>query len=383
MKKTNILIYGATGSIGDSVLSLVRSQKNHFNVVGMTCEKNIKKLSKLADEFNTKNIGIANYNKDMNYDKYFPDKKIFFNLDEFKDLIDDSVDIIVFAISGTSILKLGLDIAKSGKVVGIANKECIISLGDIIINLAKLNNTKIIPLDSEHNSIYQLLNNNNSSFESITITGTGGPFLFKNINDFKNIKVEEAVKHPVWKMGKKISVDSATMVNKGLEIIEAKYLFDIDIRKINVLIHPQAIVHGFVSYKDSSIISFMSFPDMRVPISNLLFPCSKINIDDLHLDLAQIETLNFYKVDKMKFPVIDYVNQIMDMGGLAPHGFNYTNDKLVNLFLNKKIKFLDIINFNISTLDKYFAINSNIEKPTIDDIFHFNKWIDGNIYLGE
>tara|TARA_Y100000741_G_scaffold361389_2_gene345268 strand:+ start:5609 stop:6760 length:1152 start_codon:yes stop_codon:yes gene_type:complete len=383
MKKNNILIYGATGSIGDSVLSLIRNHKDLFNIVGMTCDKNIKKLSKLANEFNTKNIGIAGYNKDLNYAKYFPDRKIFFNLDEFKDLIDDNVDIIIFAISGTSILQLSLEIAKSGKIVGMANKECIISLGDIILNSAKLNNTKIIPLDSEHNSIYQLLNNNNSLFDSITITGTGGPFLFKDIKDFKNIKVEEAIKHPVWKMGKKISIDSATMVNKGLEIIEAKHLFDIDIKKINVLIHPQAIVHGLVSYKDSSIISFMSFPDMRVPISNLLFPNIKINIDDLHLDLAQVETLNFYEVDKMKFPAINYVKDIMDKGGLAPNGFNYTNDKLVNFFLNRRIKFLDIINFNIATLDKFFATNSNIKKPTIDDILNFNKWIDENIYLGE
>jgi len=383
MKKKNILIYGATGSIGDSVLSLIRNHKDRFNIVGMTCNHNIAKLSALSDEFNTRNVGIATYNNECNYKKYFPDKNVFFKLKEFNELIDNNVDIIIFAISGASILELCLDIIKSGKIVGMANKECIISLGDIFIETARLHNTKIVPLDSEHNSIYQLLNKCNFLFESITITATGGPFLNKKFEDFKNIKPEEAVKHPIWKMGKKISVDSATMANKGLEVIEAKYLFNLDIDKINVLTHPQAIIHGFVAYKDSSIFSFMSYPDMRIPISNLLFPNKEIDLNDLYLDLAKIETLNFYEVDEKKFPAISFAKDVTRMGGLAPNGFNYTNDKLVNLFINKKIGFLDIINFNIATLEKFFATNSNIKKPTIDDIFNFNNWIDGNIYLGE
>ena len=157
MKKMNILIYGATGSIGDSVLSLIRDNKDQFNIHGITCDNNIEKLSALSEEFNVKNIGIASYDKEIDYKKKFPGKKIFFKLEEFKELINDNVDIIIFAISGTSILELSLEIVKSGKIVGIANKECIISLGDIILDTAKLNNTKIVPLDSEHNSIYQLL----------------------------------------------------------------------------------------------------------------------------------------------------------------------------------------------------------------------------------
>lgn len=383
MNKKNVLIYGATGSIGDSVLSLIRNHKDKFNVVGMTCNKNIEKLRTLSDEFKTKNVGIGTYNKKFDYKKYFKDRNIFFKLSEFKELIDNSVDIIIFAISGVSILELSLDVAKSGKIVGMANKESIISLGEIILETAKLNNTHIVPLDSEHNSIYQLLNKNDYIFKSITITATGGPFLDKNFDDFKNIKVEEAVRHPVWKMGKKISIDSATMANKGLEVIEAKYLFNLDIDKINVLIHPQAIIHGYITYKDNSIFSFMSYPDMQIPISNILFPYKDIDLNDLYLDLAKIETLNFYKVNETKFPAINLAKEAIRIGGLAPNGFNYANDILVNLFINKKIGFLDIINFNIKTLEKYFSINSNIKKPTIDDIFNFNKWIDENIYLGE
>ena len=383
MKRSNILIYGATGSIGDSVLSLIREHKERFNVVGLTCNDNIEKLRAISDEFATENIGIATYKKELDYKKYFPKHNIFFGLEEFKELIKDNIDIIVLAISGTSILKLSLDIAKSGKIFGIANKECIISLGDIILETARLSDTKIVPLDSEHNSIYQLLNKNNSLFKSITITASGGPFLKRNLDDFKSITVEEAIKHPVWKMGKKISVDSATMVNKALEVIEAKYIFDLDIDKINVLTHPQAIIHGFVTYKDNSIVSFMSYPDMRIPISNLLFPNKEVNLDELYLDLAKIESLNFYKIDEKKFPAINLARDVVNKGGLAPNGFNYINEKLVNLFLDKKISFLDIVNLNIATLDKYFAKNTNIEKPTLDDIINFNKWIDENIYLGE
>ncbi|SVD69310.1 uncharacterized protein METZ01_LOCUS422164, partial [marine metagenome] len=250
MNKINILIYGATGFVGDSVISLIREHKSYFNIQGMTCGKDIEKLSILAKEFNTRNIGIATYNNKLDYQEYFPDRNIFFGLDEFIELIDENIDIVVFAISGVSILNLSLEIAKSGKIVGMANKESIISLGNILLNTAKLHNTKIVPLDSEHNSIYQLLSNNNSSFKSITITATGGPFLNRKIENFKDIKVEEAINHPIWKMGKKISVDSATMINKGLELIEAKYLFDLDVADINVLIHPQAIVHGLVTYRN-------------------------------------------------------------------------------------------------------------------------------------
>tara|TARA_Y100001970_G_C14163801_1_gene820092 strand:+ start:408 stop:1559 length:1152 start_codon:yes stop_codon:yes gene_type:complete len=383
MRKKNVLIYGATGSIGDSVLSLIRKHADQFNVVGMTCNDNIAKLSTLSDEFNTKNIGIASYNSEFNYVKYFPEKKLFFKLEEFKELIEDSVDIIVFAISGASILELSLDIAKSGKIIGMANKECIISLGDIIFKTAELHNTKIVPLDSEHNSIYQILNRDNLLFESITITATGGPFLNKKLEYFADIKPKDAIKHPIWKMGKKISIDSATMVNKGLEIIEAKYLFNVSIDKINVLTHPQAIIHGLVTYKDNSTISFMSHPDMRIPISSLLFPDKQVELDDLYLNLTKIETLNFYEIDDEKFPAIGVAKEVIRMGGLAPNGFNYINDKLVNLFIKEKIGFLDIVNFNVSTLEKYFANNSNINNPTINDIIDFNKWIDRNIYLGD
>ena len=383
MNKLNILIYGATGFVGDSVISLIREHKSYFNIKGMTCGKNIEKLSMLAKEFNTRNIGIATYSNKLDYQEYFPDRNIFFGLDEFIELIDENIDIVVFAISGVSILNLSLEIAKSGKTVGMANKESIISLGNILLNTAKLHNTKIVPLDSEHNSIYQLLSNNNSSFKSIAITATGGPFLNREIENFKDIKVEEAINHPIWKMGKKISVDSATMINKGLELIEAKYLFDLDVADINVLIHPQAIVHGLVTYRNNSTICFMSYPDMRIPISNLLFSDSKNYLDDLYLDLTKVQTLDFYNVDEKKFPAIQFARDVVRQGGLAPNGFNYANDKLVSLFLKKKIGFLDIVNFNMKTLEKYFAYNYNIEMPTVEDIFIFNKWIDKNIYLGE
>mgnify|MGYP001219141994 CR=1 FL=1 len=382
MNKTNILIYGATGSVGSSAISLIRENSDLFNIVGMTCNNNIKELKKLSDEFSPRKIGIGTYDKNINYNEYFPNKDLYFELDEFSHLIDLEVDIIIFAISGLSILNLSIDLAKSGKVLGVANKESIISLGKIFIETANKNNTKIIPLDSEHNSIYQLLSSNNSKFKSITLTASGGPFLNKPIIDLKDIRAEEAIKHPIWKMGKKISVDSATMVNKGLELIEASYLFNLDISRINVLIHPQSIIHGLITYHDNSIVCYMSYPDMRVPISNLLFGDNKAQISGIDLDLSKIKELNFIDVDEKRFPSIKLSREVAKIGGLAPNGFNYINEKLVNLFLDNKIGFIDIVDYNEATLERFFASNSNIDNPSIEDINEFNKWIDNNIFLG-
>ena len=383
MEKKNILVYGATGSIGDSVFSLLRENKDVFKVTGITCDNNVLKLKKIAEEFNPNYIGIADYQKNIEYKKLFPNKKLFFGLNEFVDLMDKQVDIIILATSGLAVLDLSLKIMESGKIVGLANKECIISLGDIFSNIAKKNNTTIIPLDSEHNAIHQILNKDNNGLKSITLTATGGPFLNKKISDLANISPADAIKHPIWKMGKKISVDSATMMNKSLEIIEAKYLFNLKNDEINALIHPEAIVHGLVTYRDNSMISFMSCPDMKIPISNLLFPNREASLNELSIDLSEIKTLNFYSIDHDRFPAIKYCHEVLNLGGLAPCGFNYANEKLVNLFLKNKIRFLDIVQFNINTLDKFFAKNNNILYPATEDINNFNEWIDNNIYLGE
>ena len=378
MKKKNILLYGGTGSIGDSVIKLIRSQSDRLKLHGITCNHNIDKLKKINSEFNPINIGIASCKKNMNY-KEVTSVNTHYGLDEFADMITNDVDIIIFAISGTECLNLAHKIILSGKIIGWANKESIISLGPLFVQLCKTSNSKIIPLDSEHNSIFQILRGHGDGVKELIITASGGPFLNYDLDRLSSITPEEAIKHPKWSMGKKISVDSSNMMNKSLELIEAKYLFDLSFSKISALIHPQSIIHGMVKYNDNSIISLLSYPDMEIPISNLFNPKKDNIVSGYNLDLTKHSPLEFFDIDENRFPSIKLCKNIMDIGGLAPHAFNYINDKMVQKFLERKIGYLNIVIFNEILMDKLFKNNSNIEYPSIQDINELNTWIDNNI----
>ncbi len=378
-----ILLYGATGTIADSVFTIVKQNKKKFKVVAATCNTSYIKLNKLKKEYDIKKIGI---NDTKAAKKYISangnDKNLFIGNDNFSKLISTDIDIIILAISGLSPINLSFDIVKSGKIVGLANKECIISLGPRLISLAKKYKTKIIPLDSEHNSIYQLLEVNNKKFKSITITASGGPFFNKKIS-LKNVTPDQAIRHPVWRMGKKISVDSATMMNKALEIIEAKYLFNLRNSQINAVVHPESIIHAAINYYDNTSISLLNEPDMKIPISYLLknnYNNSKFKNIFHQLDK---KSLTFYKISKKKFPAIDLAYEVLEIGGLAPHVFNYNNEVLVNQFLQKKINFTNIVKYNKITLKKFFKYNKNVTQPNLGDIHNSSLWINKNIYLGK
>ena len=379
-----ILLYGATGTIGDSVFEIVKQNKAKLKVIAATCDKNYKKLQKLKVNFAIKKIGINNINSAEKYKiKYKSSKNLLIGNDNFSKLITKEVDIIILAINGLSPLNICFDIVKSGKIIGLANKECIISLGPRLISLAKRYKTKIIPLDSEHNSIHRLLETNNKKFKSITITASGGPFLLKNNSFLKKVTPAQAIKHPIWKMGKKISVDSATMMNKALEIIEAKHLFNLKNSQINAIVHPESTIHAAINYFDSSSISLLYEPDMKIPISYLLGINNKnVNYESIFHSLNK-KHLTFRSIDKVKFPAIKLVYKVLEMGGLAPHIFNYNNEVLVNHFLRKKIKFLDIVKFNEITLEEFFKNNKNIINPNLKDIHNTSMWINKNIFLGK
>ena len=378
MYKKNIVIYGATGSIGESTLNLIRDNKENFNVVGLTCNKNINKITKIANEFDCKNIGIANKELIIQNKFLLKNYTIFAGIEEFQYMISDhSVDIIIFAISGSAPLKLLMEISSYGKTIGLANKECIICLGNLFLDKAAISTTKIIPLDSEHNAIYQLIKNKNvNSIDKYTITASGGNFYKYNYSDLMNITPEEAVTHPKWKMGKKITVDSSTLMNKGLEIIEACILFNIEPNKIDALIHPESIIHGFVQFKDSSIHAFLSQPSMEISISSILFDDNSINLDNHKLDLSSIKSLNFIEIDNDKFKAIKIAKASLDHGGLAPAILNYTNELMVNLFFEKKILFTDIVENNKHIMNQFILDNNNIKNPNIDDITQSFKIID-------
>ena len=382
MKKINVVIYGATGTIGSSVLSIINQKKKDFNVEGITCHKNLKKLIKIAEKFNVKKIGYEDKlvsSKKINTNKYIS----FKDLNEFDKIVSSKTDIIIFAISGLAALSLLVKCIKKGKKIGLANKECIISFGKKIIFFAKKYSSQIIPLDSEHNAVYHLLNSNYGTFKSITITASGGPFLNLSQKKFKDIKINEALKHPVWKMGKKISIDSATMMNKALEIMEARYLFNLEKEQINAIIHPQSIIHAMINYDNQITIAMLNEPDMRIPISTLFYKFDKQTHVRKKLNLIKTSNLEFHEIDKYKFPAIKLGEQIMDTGGLAPHLFNYLNEVLVNNFLRGKIKFIDIVELNLLNIDNFFKKNRNVSNPTIDDIFDVNTWLDRNIILKE
>ena len=380
-----ILLYGATGTIADSVFKIVKNNQSKLKVVAATCNTNYKKLEKLKIKYDIQRIGINNYKSAEKYKLLYSKNKrtLLVGNENFSKLITKDIDVIILAISGLSALNISYDIVKSGKIVGLANKECIISLGHRLLSLAKRHKTKIIPLDSEHNSIYRLLKSDNRKFQSITITASGGPFLNKKISFLKNVTPQQALKHPIWKMGKKISVDSATMMNKALEIIEAKYLFNLSNSQIDAIIHPESIIHAAINFYDNSSISLLSKPDMKIPISYLFNLNNDREKNENIFNYLDKKSLTFYKINQKNFPAIKLAYKVLEIGGLAPHIFNYNNEILVTQFLQKKIGFLDIVKYNEITLKKFFKTNKNIIKPNLKDIHNSSIWINKNIFLGK
>ncbi len=382
MKKINLVIFGATGSIGRSTLAIVKKNPGLFNIEGVTCNSNIKKLLKIAKVFNVKKIGFNSQKIKKTSEKISSRFKIYDDIKQFHEIITPKTDFIIFAISGLEGMNLLLEIVRLGKKIGIANKECIISLGKNLFNLANKNKTEIIPLDSEHNAIYHLSKYNNCTFNSVTITATGGPFRSLKLSKFKEITIKDALKHPVWKMGKKISIDSATMMNKALELIEAISFFDLSPSKVNAIIHPQAIVHAMINYNNGSTTALLSQPNMQIPIASLFFEFETYSKVNKVLDLNKINNLEFYDIDHKRFPAIKLGYEVMKEGGLFPNTFNYINELLVNKFLNGSIKFTDIVYLNRVNLDKTFTKHSNIANPNITDIENINCWIEKNLFIG-
>ncbi len=379
MSKKNVLIYGATGSIGDSVLNLIRSNREQFNVVGMTCNSNIDKLLNIAYEFECNNLGINNKKNIPIYPK-LQDYIVHAGLEEFSKLMSDNVDIIIFAIAGSSPLKLLMDVAVSGKIIGLANKECIICLGKRFLDIASASSTKIIPLDSEHNAIFQLMKDKNrESIRKYTITASGGSFFNLNKTEMKNITPDQAISHPKWRMGEKISVDSSTLMNKGLEIIEACILFNISSDNIDAIVHPESIIHGIIEFNDRSSHAFLSQPSMEIAISSILFDNNIIDLKDHNLDLLKIKSLNFFEIDSNKFNAIKLAKFSLSEGGLLPAVLNYSNELMVKLFLDKVISFNEITLNNEKIMHKFLIDGCNVQTPLVEDLMNAFKTIDSYI----
>ena len=367
--KKKITIFGSTGSIGESTLDIIKNHPDKYEVIGLTANRNYKKLLEQVDCFKPKIISLNNSDSFNKFNELNKDKnlKVVNGHDSYEEILDFNTDLVMAAISGSAGLMPVVASIKKGVHIALANKESLVCSGSLITSMARLNNVKILPVDSEHNAIYQVLDSRNKSkISRLILTASGGPFLNKEIKELDNVKPEEAIKHPNWSMGKKISIDSATMMNKGLELIEASYLFDIPEKQIDVIIHPESIIHSCVEYMDGSMLSQMGNPDMRTPISFTLAYPDRIKTNVEKLNLCDVEKLTFFKPDFEKYPCLELAYHSLKLKKSAPTTLNAANEIAVDAFLKEKIKFLSIPKVVEKTLNKTSISEINSIKDVID-----------------
>ncbi len=369
--KKNIVILGSTGSIGKSALSLLKKFKNEFKVIGISANENIRELIKQIKIFKPEYAVIYNEKKAKILKSKFKNTKILSGLNGITFLSTiKKADIILLSIVGATGIFPLLSAIRAGKKIALANKEALIIAGDIINKELKKYKAQILPVDSEHSAIFQVLQGQKKEFiKKIILTASGGPFFEKQKKDLKFIKSKEALKHPTWRMGKKITIDSATLVNKGLEVIEAHYLFDLPYEKIDVVIHPQSIVHSMVEFIDGSIIAQISKPDMKLPIMYALtYPERKKGVVD-YLDLKSGIKLDFKKIDKFKFKGFFLAIKAGKTGGTMPACMNAANEVAVKNFIEGKITFDKIPYY----MEKAMKTHKLIKNPTLEDILKTDK----------
>lgn len=375
----NVVVLGSTGSIGRNALNVLSNFADKFNVFGLSSNTNIGLLKEQIERFKPKKVVIADEESFQGFidslrslQERENKTEVFFGMDGLKKLCSDpEVDLVINALVGAVGLLPSFAAIESGKDLAIANKETLVMAGDLLTRNAKEKNVKILPIDSEHSAILQCLSSGKKNeVKRLILTASGGPFLKRKKKDWKNIKVKEALSHPTWEMGKKITVDSATLMNKGLEVIEAHWLFDMPADKIKVLIHPQSIVHSMVEFVDGSLIGQMSIPDMRIPIQYALFYPERLATNNQSLNLTQIKTLSFFEPDQKKFPGLEICYQALEMGGTAPAVLSASNEIAVKAFLEEKISFADICEIVKKTLKKHEVV----ENPNLDDILNADRW---------
>jgi 1-deoxy-D-xylulose-5-phosphate reductoisomerase len=369
----NIIVLGATGTIGDSVLSVIKQNKNKLNLLGISFGSNISKAKDIINEFRLKNVYSESDESHKSLKHAFKNNyelNILKDKSELEELLNkDDVDIIVSAISGFAGLESTIMAAKTGKTILLANKESIVVAGDLILPLAKEHSTEIIPIDSEHNAIFQCLNSdkNTDDVSKIIITASGGPFLNKSISELSQVTKNEALNHPNWEMGEKITIDSASLVNKCLELIEARYLFDLEEKFFEIVVHPQSIIHSIVTYKDGSSISQMSNPDMRVPIAHALSVSNRrLNLDFSEIDFSTL-SLTFQKIPEDRTQIFDIARYVCNNKGSSGIIFNAANEVAVQSFLNEDITFDKIYEVIYRTFDT-IPMSKDVDLNTIYEI---------------
>ncbi|MDY6934572.1 MAG: 1-deoxy-D-xylulose-5-phosphate reductoisomerase [Spirochaetota bacterium] len=373
---SNVTILGSTGSVGVSTLRVIKSLGKEFQVYGLSCHRNLDLIKDQIREFDPIAVAVSSDEiiKSEEYIKFkeeFPEVEFFDGEAGVTELASRRVDILVSAIVGAAGLKPTISAIPSVKRVALANKETLVMAGDIISQKVKEYGTELIPVDSEHNAIFFLLEKVKiQDIKRIILTASGGSLRDRSIAELKTVTPEEALAHPTWNMGDKITIDSATMMNKGLEVIEAHHLFDIDYDFIDVVIHPESIIHSMIETIDGAVYAYMSVADMAFPILNALtFPDKRDN-DFGGLDLVKIGNLNFQSYDNNRYPALGLCYQAGKTGGTMPSVLNAANEVAVMAFLNEEIPFTDIVKI----VEKIMGLHNTIYEPDINEIFEADVW---------
>lgn len=368
----NIAVLGSTGSIGTQTLEIVRANDD-LNVVSLAAGSNIEMLEKQIREFKPQVVCVYNEKKaeELKIKVSDTDVKIVTGMDGLiETAVIKTADIVLTAVVGMIGIRPTIAAIKAGKDIALANKETLVTAGHIIIPLAKECGIRILPVDSEHSAIFQSLQGNKKSqLSKILLTASGGPFRNTPKEDLKNVTVKDALKHPNWSMGRKITIDSATMVNKGLEVIEAKWLFDVDIDNIEVVVQPQSLIHSMVEYVDGGIMAQLGTPDMKLPIQYALFYPDRRTLDGKRVNFFDIANITFFKPDRDKFKGFDLAFKAGKTGGSLPTIYNAANELAVSKFLNEEIRFLDIPELIETAMNNHKVIDN----PSLEQILESEK----------
>jgi 1-deoxy-D-xylulose-5-phosphate reductoisomerase len=372
--KKRLVILGSTGSIGRSALDVVEKNADRVDVVGLSTHTNIDLLKKQTERFRPRFVAVTDEDTYLRFNGVFSSEETrlvdFVGGVEHLATLDDA-DIVLNAVVGAAGLKASLEAVSKGKRLALANKESMVIGGSLINDTARKKGAEVIPVDSEHSAILQsLFSGQKKEVKRIILTGSGGPFRDMPLSDFKSITRQQALNHPTWKMGPKITVDSATMMNKGLEIIEAMHFFNVPADRIEVVIHPQSIVHSMVEFVDSSIIAQMSFPDMRLPIAYALFYPERVSSGNGRVDLTDVGQLTFSKPDFQKFPLLELAYRVARIGGTLPAVYNAANEIAVTAFLKDAIEFRRIPDIVIETVED----SDSADDPSYEEVTEADRW---------
>ncbi|SBW02988.1 1-deoxy-D-xylulose-5-phosphate reductoisomerase [uncultured Dysgonomonas sp.] len=364
--KRNIAILGSTGSIGTQALDIVRENPDHFEIYALTANENIDLLIKQAEEFSPEVVVIANENKYTQLKEalqHLP-VKVWAGSESIAQVVQSQpIDMVLTAMVGYSGLKPTINAIKAGKVIALANKETLVVAGELITSLAIEHKVPILPVDSEHSAIFQCLNGERSPIEKIILTASGGPFRNHSAQQLAKVTKAEALKHPNWDMGAKVTIDSASLMNKGLEMIEAKWLFDVTPDQIEVVVHPQSIIHSMVQFEDSSIIAQLGLPDMHLPIQYALAYPNRLKSNFERLDFFKLKTMTFEKPDMERFRNLAFAFEAARVKGNMACIMNAANEIAVAAFLKDKVGFLEMSEVIEKTMHK----TSFIQAPSYED----------------